>query len=311
MEKYAFLEKLYGNDFIVKNYIVRESAIEIVLKSKSKHTKCPFCGKETRTLHSTYSRRISDTPIQNKSVVLNITAYRYYCENSECSCKVFAEPLLVADKKKRRTMALDQLILAIAYEFSSEGASRILKRLGVHVSNDTIDKLIAKIEIKDNLEIEKIGVDDFAYRKGQTYCTAIYDMESHKPIAILNGRSSEELKKWLSGHKKVTVVARDRDSAYAKAISEVLPNCLQVADKFHIMQNLLNAIKEIAKEEIPLKIYIENQEIIENSSQINAKKRVLNRSYDNSPVIDSETGEIIQVTTRKKYSKDYLSLKRN
>ena len=34
-------------------------------------------------------------------------------------------------------------------------------------------------------------------------------------------------------HHKVRIVARDRASAYATAISEILPDCIQVADRFH------------------------------------------------------------------------------
>ncbi|MCL2797989.1 MAG: transposase, partial [Firmicutes bacterium] len=217
----------------------------------------------------------------------------------------------MAEKYRGRTIELDQLILAVACEFSSEGASRILKRMGVSVSNDTIDKMIARIKIEDIPDIERISVDDFAYRKGQTYCTAIYDLDTHKPIAVLDGRTGEELKKWLSGHKKVSIVARDRDSAYAKAISDALPNCRQVADKFHLMQNLIDAIKEILKDELPKEIYIKDGEILGKSDVTSKKLNVSKLNYDNSPPLDPKTGAEIEVTARRKFSKDYLKLKKN
>lgn len=71
------------------------------------------------------------------------------------------------------------------------------------------------------------------------------------------------LKEWLKSHKKVRLVARDRASAYASAINEVLPECIQVADRFHLLQNLLEYMKNIFKEEMPPRLYIQNGEISE------------------------------------------------
>lgn len=84
--------------------------------------------------------------------------------------------------------------------------------------------------------MEEIGVDDVAIRKGQTYATAIYDLRDHHLIALLDGRDGEPLKEWLRSHNKVRLVARDRASAYASAINEILPDCMQVADRFHLLQ---------------------------------------------------------------------------
>jgi len=85
---------------------------------------------------------------------------------------------------------------------------------------------------------------------------------------------------------------------------------MQVADKFHIMHNLLTALKGIAKEELPLKIYIKDGEIFENKGTQYSKVNVRKLNYDNSPVTDTETGEIIEVSGRKKLSKNYFKFKK-
>ena len=92
--------------------------------------------------------------------------------------------------------------------------------------------------------------------KLRTYATAIYDLKDHHLIALLNGRDADTLKDWLKGHQKIRLVARDRASAYATAINEILPECTQVADRFHLLQNLLGYLKEIFKEEMPSSVYI-------------------------------------------------------
>ena len=71
---------------------------------------------------------------------------------------------------------------------SNEGASKVLALLGVQISNDTIERLYNRIEFVDNPDVEEIGVDNVAIRKGQNYATAIYDLKDHHLIALLDGR---------------------------------------------------------------------------------------------------------------------------
>jgi transposase len=103
---------------------------------------------------------------------------------------------------------------------------------------------------------ETIGVDDFAFKKRHNYGTIIVDEKTHSPIAILDGRDGESLRKWLKSNKHIKVVTRDRASAYAKIISEELPDAMQIADRFHLHQNLLEAIKKVLNKEIPATIKI-------------------------------------------------------
>lgn len=93
--------------------------------------------------------------------------------------------------------------------------------------------------------------DDFAYKKRQTYGTIIVDEETHRPVAILDGRDGATLKEWLKNNIQVKTVTRDRASAYAKAVEEILPDCMQIADRFHLHQNLMEAVNKILGREIP------------------------------------------------------------
>lgn len=98
---------------------------------------------------------------------------------------------------------------------------------------------------------ERIGIDDFAYKRRHTYGTVIVDGETHVPITLLDGRNGESLREWLKNNKHDKVVTRDRASAYAKVIAEELPDAMQVADRFHLHQNLLETIKKALNHELP------------------------------------------------------------
>lgn len=70
-------------------------------------------------------------------------------------------------------------------------------------------------------------------------------------ITILDGRDGETLREWLKNNKQVKIITRDRASAYAKVIAKVLPDAIQVADRFHLHQNFLETIKKDLNKEIP------------------------------------------------------------
>jgi transposase len=90
-----------------------------------------------------------------------------------------------------------------------------------------------------------LGVDDFAFRKRKTYGTILVDLEKGRPIALLADRKAETLSQWLKKHPGVQIVSRDRYLAYEKGISEGAPSAIQVADRFHLLQNLAETIDQI------------------------------------------------------------------
>lgn len=95
------------------------------------------------------------------------------------------------------------------------------------------------------------GFLSFAFKKRHTYGTIIVDEATHDPVAVLDGRDGESLKEWFRQNQHVTTVTRDRASAYAKAVEEVLPDCMQIADRFHLHQNLMNAINKVPGRAVP------------------------------------------------------------
>lgn len=220
------------------------------------------------------------------------------------------EDLPFAKASQVRTDTLNTLILAVSMYLSNEGASKVLALLGVQVSNDTIQRLYNRIEFIDNPDVEDIGIDDVAVQKGQTYSTAIYDLKGHHLIALLDGRDGVPLKEWLKSHKKVRIVAKDRASAYASAINEVLPECIQIEDRFHLLQNPLKYMKNIFKEEMPPRLYIQNRELSEKTPEKILKENTLSFTfldslhYDNTPSVDCNGNEVIY--DNKKHDLDSL-----
>lgn len=197
-------EKLFGKDYLIYDWIESDEEIHIYIKSKSHTAVCPNCRKTSSFFHATYVRKIQTVPIHLKTTYLHVTAYKYKCLNDVCETKVIMETLNFASASQVRTTELTSLILAISIFLSNEGASKVLSLIGVKVSNDTIKRIYDKIIIEDEPNVESVGIDDVAIRKGQTYATAIYDLNDHHLIALLDGRDAETLKIWLKNQTHCT-----------------------------------------------------------------------------------------------------------
>jgi len=322
-EEINIAKKLYGEENIVYEWVETEREIEIRIKSQTREGKCPKCGEESRSYHATCRRRVQSVPIRMKPTYIRIIAYKYKCENEKCEQKVFIEKLGFVNRRQVRTTELTSVILAVSVFMSNEGASKVLKHMGIKVSNDTIRRIYERMEIGDEKEIAGVGIDEVALRKGQSYATAIYDLKDHHMVALLEGNDAETLREWLKNHTKIKTVARDRASAYAKAINEILPECMQVADRFHLLQNLIERMGEIFKDEVPKEILIKEGEILDilpektRELKVSPDSKELERYQYNNEIPTDNDGTPIEYDSinhnlsRTAYKKNAESRKKN
>ena len=87
-------------------------------------------------------------------------------------------------------------------------------------------------------DVEEIGVDDWAWRKGVTYGSIIIDYTNGWPIDLLGDRETESFREWMERHEKVHTVSRDRSTDYSSAIASTDRQITEVADKFHLVKNI-------------------------------------------------------------------------
>ena len=283
--------------------------IHTYLRSRSTSGVCPFCQKESFSLHGKGFRHPQWMPIQRMTTYAHIELNRYKCLNGNCPVKTFTEELDNVRRNQHKSDIVNTVILALSIFCSDIAAALICKEMGIAVSHDSVNRILNHIYIEDKPDVESVGIDDVCLRKGQTYHTAVYDGNDHHLLALLDGRDGVDLKEWLKSHPKVNTVARDRAGAYASAIKQILPDCLQVADRFHILQNLIGYLNDIFKADIPPQIFIRNNEVLDEPPEKILVEKYSPDSkefddihYDNSAPVDERTGEIITYCDKKRFS---------
>jgi predicted DNA-binding protein (UPF0251 family) len=143
------------------------------------------------------------------------------------------------------TNRLREALVALGLATSSEVSERLAPSLGMFVSAPALLRRLRAVACPPPASVRILGVDDWSWKKGQTYGTLLVDLELRKPIELLPDREEETLTAWLMTHPEIDVISRDRGGAYAAAARKGAPQAQQVADKFHILKNLRDGIKEL------------------------------------------------------------------
>jgi transposase len=113
------------------------------------------------------------------------------------------------------------------------------------VSSDTLIRLVRNAPEPDMVTPRVLGVDEWAKRKGQSYGTILVDLEAHRPVDLLPDKSTESFAAWLREHPGVEIISRDRGVEYIKGATEGAPDAIQVADRWHLLTNLRDALKRL------------------------------------------------------------------
>jgi transposase len=209
-------------------------------------TPCSICNVPARRIHSRYRRTLTDLPWSGYSIQLKLSVRRLFCDNTQCERRIFTERLpKVALPWARRTSRVAKRLAMIGLALGGAAGARLSQRLGLTVSRNTLLRLIRRTPFPLVATPRVLGVDDFSFRKRHTYGTVLIDLERRRPVALLNDREAETLAQWLKAHPGVQIIARDRSKAYAEGARQSVPEAVQVADRFHLLQNLVEALEQV------------------------------------------------------------------
>ncbi|MFC3691627.1 ISL3 family transposase [Chenggangzhangella methanolivorans] len=233
---------------IVDRVTVEADAIEVCVRSPAVIARCPLCSSPARRIHSRYVRRVADLPFGGRPVRLRLTARRFVCEQARCPRRIFGEPFAgVLGRGARRVERLETVVHHLGLALGGRPGAGLARRLMLPVSNDTLLRVVRRRTMRPDAPLRVVGVDDWAFRRNCRYGSIVVDLERRRPVALLPDREIATVAAWLGDHSGIAVVARDRGGGYGEAAARVLPHAVQVADRWHLMENasaaFLNAVR--------------------------------------------------------------------
>ena len=214
----------------------------------AKSSVCPKCQQHSQRVHRYYPRTLRDLPVEGRAVKLVLQVRRFKCLNQDCAMKTFAERLnTLADVRAQRTTRFTDVLRAIGYALNGEAGARLAARLSLPTSGDTLLRMVHRTAAPNYATPRVLGVDDWAFRRGQVYGTILIDLERHCPVDLLEGRTAEGLAQWLATHPGVEIMTRDRSTEFARGMSEGCAHAIQVADRWHLLLNFREALERMFK----------------------------------------------------------------
>jgi transposase len=205
---------------------------------------CPSCGQQSRRVHSRYPRTLADLPCSGLAVQLRLQVRRFFCEAASCPRKTFAERIPeVAAPYARQTARLRALLQALGFALGGLPAARLAQQLATPVSRQTMLRRVLTAPEPARAPVAVLGLDEWAWRRARFYGTICVDLARRRVVEVLPTRSAQDVADWLATQEAVTVVSRDRGGVYADGAARGAPAAVQVADRWHLLKNLGEALE--------------------------------------------------------------------
>ncbi len=180
----------------------------VSLHSISSTAACPQCGTAGSRVHSRYERTIADVAFGRRCLVLKLLVRKWLCPLASCSQCIFAErfPELV-QRYARMTDRLIEALQVVGVTTNGADAAQIVSSLGMPTTAKTIIRRVLQLALPTEGTVHVAGIDEWAWKKGSHYGTILVDLEQRRMA------------------------------------TRGAPHAQQVADRFHLQQNLVEALK--------------------------------------------------------------------
>ena len=254
--KHPVTKESLGDLLELPNIVVTSYAIEtcseqdilhLFCEHKHKMAICPRCGQASTAFHDAKERCVRHLDVWDKVTFVHFPSRRFDCDKCE---KPFTEQLSWIDEYRRQTCAFEHHI----YQRCKQTArATVANEEWLH--QETVKTIFLRWaerseEKKQRPKVRVLGIDEISLKKRhQQYALVLSDLERHCVIDVLPERKKKLLEQWIDDltveeQKAIKVVSMDMWRPYRWAVEAKLSHAEIVADRFHVMKQLVKRLKK-------------------------------------------------------------------
>ncbi|MFD3612173.1 ISL3 family transposase [Streptomyces atroolivaceus] len=236
-----------GLTLVVRQVVVADDCLMIDAAGCGPPGVCPACQHPAARIHSRYSRQIAGLPVSGRRLIVRLRVRRFFCDQPRCPRRTFVEQVAgLTEPRRRSSTAARSAIRSVAVELGGRPGARLCAKLRLYGRRTSILGELTAPPVPARAR-RVLGIDEFVLRKGRTYGTVLVDVESSRPVDVLPDRETSTVAAWLQEHPGAEIICRDRLMAFTKAIRQAAPDALEVADRWHLLQNLSTAVEKTCR----------------------------------------------------------------
>lgn len=244
-------------ELITERLAAETKTVVFTLAPTSKRARCPLCQTLSGKIHSHYERTVADLNWGIYRVSWHLWVRKFFCRQKNCPRKVFTERIEgTLEPHARKTRRLTEKLARIGLALGGKAGEKLSEHLDLPTDRQTLLSYVSRMPTPQPGKIQVLGVDDWAYRSGKTYGTILVNLQTRKPVALLEDRKAETLRGWLKEHPEIEIVSRDRAQAYRSGAESGCPKAIQVVERrrrtfgerFHLVQNMAEVLESVFEE---------------------------------------------------------------
>jgi len=162
-----------------------------------------------------------------------------------------------AEKGSRFTILFERFAIDVLQATQTVKGGQSILRISWDQAWNILSRAVGRGQSrKEEKQLPRIGIDEKAFRKGQSYITLLYDLDNSTVEAIADGNDTDSGNACFSQLSadqiaSVEAIAMDMSAAFVKAAKQSIPLAEEkiVHDRFHVMQLATKAVDQVRRGE--------------------------------------------------------------